>query len=111
MGEEKCGAGGTERAAAEEAADVDLVIFDASEADVGLVAEVDLQVASERKVLRVDFEPDPRGGGATAAGGEDTSGSVGESNGACASMKSTSGRGEGGGETMVERVAAEAEGR
>lgn len=110
VGEQKRGARGSERASAEKAADVDAIIFDASEAHVGVIAEVDLEVAGERKMVRVDFESDPRGGSATAAGGEDASGSIGEGRGASVRLKSTAGGDEGVGETMIERVTAEAEG-
>lgn len=55
IAEEEIRAFGAKFAPAEEAAEVDLSAFDAGEADVGLVTEVEFEIVDERQVARVDF--------------------------------------------------------
>lgn len=110
VGEEESGAVGAEGATLEEAAEVDAAVFDAGEADVGVGAEMDFEVAGEREVERVEFEAEPAGGGAAAAGGEDAAGGVGGVGAARVGLEDSAGGSEGVGEAVIERVAAEAEG-
>lgn len=110
IGEEKCGTGGAERAPAEKTADVDPIVFDAGESDVAVIAEMNLEIAREREIVRVEFEADPRSGGTAAAGGENAAGSVGGSGNACAGNQFSAGGNKGVGQAVIERVAAQPEG-
>ncbi len=110
VSEEECGAGGAEGATEEEAADVDAIVFDARESDVGVIAEMHFEIARERKIAGVDFKADPLSRGATAAGGENAAWGVGERGETCASAKLAAGGDKRVGESVIEGVAAQPEG-
>ena len=110
VGGQERGAGCGEGAAAEEPADVDGAGFGGGEADVGLVAEVEFEVAGEREAVDVEFETEPRGVAAGAAGGKDAAGGGREVGSADVGAEIAAGGGERSGEAGVEGVAAEAEG-
>lgn len=74
--EQKVGAFDAKRTAAEEAADVDAIVLDSGEPDVGAIAEVDFKIARETQVFRVKLQTNPLGTAAASAGGEDAAGSV-----------------------------------
>ncbi len=110
VGEEQGEVRAGEPALAEEAAEVDLAAFDGGETDVGLVAEVEFEIAGERETARVDFQADPSRVAPTATVGEDAAGLRGEIGRAGVGAEFAAGGDEGGGEAGVEGVAAEAEG-
>ena len=103
-------AGGVEAALTEEAAEVDLVVFDRGEADVAIFAEVNFEIAGEAKTACVDFQTDPSGVAAASAGGEDAAGRRREIGGAGRGAEIAAGSDEGLGEAGVEGVTAESEG-
>ncbi len=60
VGGEERRAGSGEGTAEEEAADVDGAGFGGGEADVGVVAEVEFEIAREREAVNVEFQAEPR---------------------------------------------------
>ena len=114
IAEQEIGAFRKEDAAAEKSADVHRAVFDAGEADVGVVTEVEFEVARERNVAGMDFQAEPRRTAATSAGcehpaGDGAGGGVSFGEAGVGEQNSASG-GKRRGEAMVERVTAEAEG-